>query len=84
MLRVAAQRTRQVVWTHYRGLATAIPSRPFFPDEPTQPAMKTPVPGPQSKAILNRLDQYQDTRSVFFVAGKRVNRKRIRAITIGL
>jgi 4-aminobutyrate aminotransferase/(S)-3-amino-2-methylpropionate transaminase len=84
MLRVAAQRTRQVVWTHHRGLATANPSRPFFPDEPTQPAMKTAVPGPQSKAILNRLNQYQDTRSVFFVAGKGVNRKRNSAITLCL
>ncbi|ORZ04645.1 4-aminobutyrate aminotransferase [Absidia repens] len=30
--------------------------------------MKTAVPGPESKAILQRLSQYQDTRSVFFVA----------------
>jgi 4-aminobutyrate aminotransferase/(S)-3-amino-2-methylpropionate transaminase len=46
--------------------------------------MKTAVPGPQSKAILNRLNQYQDTRSVFFVAGKGVNRKRNSAITLCL
>ena len=43
---------------------------PFFPNEPSGPFMKTTVPGPESKKIMKRLDNYQDTRSVFFVAGK--------------
>lgn len=42
---------------------------PYFPDEPMGPSMLTNVPGPESKRIIQRLDQYQDTRSVFFVAG---------------
>ncbi|KAJ8662047.1 4-aminobutyrate aminotransferase [Lichtheimia ornata] len=41
---------------------------PYFPDEPMGPSMLTNVPGPESKRIIQRLDQYQDTRSVFFVA----------------
>ncbi|KAI7867046.1 4-aminobutyrate aminotransferase [Spinellus fusiger] len=40
----------------------------LFPKEPLTPNVKTPVPGPASKAILERMDSYQDTRSVFFVA----------------
>lgn len=42
---------------------------PYFPDEPLGPSMLTNVPGPESKRIIQKLDQYQDTRSVFFVAG---------------
>jgi 4-aminobutyrate aminotransferase/(S)-3-amino-2-methylpropionate transaminase len=48
-------------------LATA---KSFFPDEPKQPIVKTSIPGPKSKEIMSRLNQYQDTRSIFFVAGK--------------
>lgn len=55
-----------------RFLATvATPAKAaFFPDEPTQPKIVTAVPGPASKKIMSRLNQYQDTRSIFFVAGK--------------
>lgn len=42
----------------------------FFPDEPSQPYVSTAIPGPASQKIMSRLNQYQDTRSVFFVAGK--------------
>lgn len=42
---------------------------PYFPDEPRRPHMVTSVPGPETKKMLDRLDKYQDTRSVFFVAG---------------
>ena len=52
---------------HVRSLATA---KSFFPDEPKQPIVKTSIPGPKSKEIMSRLNQYQDTRSIFFVAGK--------------
>jgi hypothetical protein len=41
----------------------------FFPDEPEGPSVKTAIPGPASKDIMSRLDQYQDTRSVFYIAG---------------
>lgn len=44
----------------------------FFPDEPTKPNVVTAIPGPASKKIMSRLDKYQDTRSVFFVAGKHI------------
>ncbi|KAI8099174.1 4-aminobutyrate aminotransferase [Halteromyces radiatus] len=76
MLRASSQRVFTTQRIVQRSLAT-VASRttntsnypaPFFPDEPTQPSMKTAVPGPQSKAIQQRLTQYQDTRSVFFVA----------------
>ncbi|KAG0950591.1 hypothetical protein G6F57_001213 [Rhizopus arrhizus] len=50
---------------HVRSLATA---KSFFPDEPKQPIVKTSIPGPKSKEIMSRLNQYQDTRSIFFVA----------------
>lgn len=61
-----------------RSLATAIgggrvgthaSEKSFFPDEPKAPAVKTAIPGPESKEIMNRLDKYQDTRSVFYIAG---------------
>lgn len=62
-----------------RTLATAVGSgrvgthaneKSFFPDEPQQPQVKTAIPGPSSKEIMQRLNQYQDTRSVFYIAGK--------------
>ncbi|GAA5796204.1 hypothetical protein HPULCUR_001574 [Helicostylum pulchrum] len=40
----------------------------FFPDEPSRPKVVTTIPGPASKKIMARLNQYQDTRSIFFVA----------------
>lgn len=52
--------------TRVRYLATV---NPFFPDEPSKPNMVTSVPGPKSKQIMSQLNQYQDTRSIFFVAG---------------
>lgn len=44
----------------------------YFPDEPSQPTIKTPIPGPRSKEIMSQLNQYQDTRSVFFIAGRQL------------
>jgi hypothetical protein len=61
-----------------RSLATAVSGgrvgkhaseKSFFPDEPEGPAVKTAIPGPASKKIISRLDNYQDTRSVFYIAG---------------
>lgn len=58
--------TNSLLKRQVRTLATV---KPFFPDEPIQPTIKTPIPGPKSKEIIARLNQYQDTRSIFFVAG---------------
>lgn len=57
--------TNSLLKRQVRTLATV---KPFFPDEPIQPTIKTPIPGPKSKEIIARLNQYQDTRSIFFVA----------------
>jgi 4-aminobutyrate aminotransferase/(S)-3-amino-2-methylpropionate transaminase len=64
--------------TRHRFLATVATSpsqettvTSFFPDEPSKPHVITAVPGPASKRIMAKLNQHQDTRSVFFVAGKR-------------
>ncbi|RUS30108.1 4-aminobutyrate transaminase gata [Jimgerdemannia flammicorona] len=40
----------------------------YFKDEPVTPTVRTVLPGPNTKEILARLDQYQDTRSIVFVA----------------
>lgn len=42
----------------------------FFPDEPATPHLKTSLPGPKTSDILSRLNQYQDTRSIIFAAGR--------------
>ncbi|KAF1961281.1 4-aminobutyrate aminotransferase [Byssothecium circinans] len=36
----------------------------FFPDEPTTPIVKTPIPGPKSKDAIERLGKVFDTRSL--------------------
>jgi 4-aminobutyrate aminotransferase/(S)-3-amino-2-methylpropionate transaminase len=41
---------------------------PFFPDEPAGPIVKTAIPGPQSKKIIQDLDKVFDTRSLNMVA----------------
>lgn len=75
--RVITRPINSTTATRFRFLATVantqqkdqveVPS--FFPDEPSTPSMVTAVPGPKSKQIMSKLNQYQDTRSVFFVAG---------------
>lgn len=47
----------------------AAPSPSLIPGEPAGPNVKTSIPGPTSKKIMERLNQYQDARSIFFVAG---------------
>ncbi|CEP16195.1 hypothetical protein [Parasitella parasitica] len=49
-------------------VASPVKEAAFFPDEPAKPHVVTAIPGPESKKIMSKLDQYQDTRSVFFVA----------------
>jgi hypothetical protein len=76
ILRQSTQRYISRIPNKSRFLATvATPTQEavkssFFPDEPSQPKIVTAIPGPASKKIMSRLNQYQDTRSVFFVAGK--------------
>lgn len=40
----------------------------FFPDEPSQPIIKTQIPGPKSKAAIERLSKVTDTRSLNMMA----------------
>lgn len=42
--------------------------QPFFPDEPSQPIVKTQIPGPKSKAAIERLSKVTDTRSLNMMA----------------
>lgn len=48
-----------------RPLATA---SSVFQNEPPKPAVKTAIPGPRSKAALEKLEKVFDTRSMNFVA----------------
>lgn len=41
---------------------------PYFPDEPAGPTIKTPIPGPKTKAVIKELDEVFDTRSVNMLA----------------
>jgi 4-aminobutyrate aminotransferase / (S)-3-amino-2-methylpropionate transaminase len=38
--------------------------KPFFPDEPNGPSVKTEIPGPKSKAAVEKLDKIFETRSL--------------------
>lgn len=40
----------------------------FFPDEPRAPIVKTQIPGPKSKAAIERLSKVTDTRSLNMMA----------------
>ncbi|TAQ89763.1 hypothetical protein B7494_g1938 [Chlorociboria aeruginascens] len=42
--------------------------KPFFPDEPSGPVVKTAIPGPQSKKAIEELDKVYDTRSLNMLA----------------
>jgi len=39
---------------------------PAIPGEPEAPTMKSSVPGPRSKELLNKLDKFQDTKPILF------------------
>lgn len=43
---------------------TEFSSTPFFPEEPTEPTVKTQIPGPKSLEAIKRLDKVFDTRSL--------------------
>lgn len=40
----------------------------LFPGEPSQPIVKTQIPGPKSKAAIERLSKVTDTRSLNMMA----------------
>ena len=42
--------------------------KPFFPDEPAGPIVKTAIPGPQSRKAIAELDKVFDTRSLNMIA----------------
>jgi 4-aminobutyrate aminotransferase/(S)-3-amino-2-methylpropionate transaminase len=42
--------------------------RPFFPDEPTAPIVKTAIPGPKSKAAIAELTKIYDTQALNLMA----------------
>ena len=46
-------------------------SQPYFPDEPTAPAVRTSIPGPKSQEAIKELDQVFDTRSLNMMANYR-------------
>jgi 4-aminobutyrate aminotransferase/(S)-3-amino-2-methylpropionate transaminase len=48
--------------------AYASSATPFFPDEPSQPIVKTAIPGPESKKAIERLGKVFDTRSLNMMA----------------
>jgi len=50
----------------HRCFATANKLDQLFPNEPKQPILKTSIPGPKSKAIINGIDTIQDGRSIIF------------------
>jgi 4-aminobutyrate aminotransferase / (S)-3-amino-2-methylpropionate transaminase len=42
--------------------------KPFFPDEPEGPSIKTEIPGPKSKNLIQELEKVFDTRSLNMMA----------------
>ena len=65
--------TTQALRRQYASAAAAAVSadageQPFFPDEPSQPIVKTQIPGPKSKAAIERLSKVTDTRSLNMMA----------------
>ncbi|KAI9741935.1 MAG: 4-aminobutyrate transaminase [Cirrosporium novae-zelandiae] len=42
--------------------------KPYFPDEPSAPIIKTPIPGPKSQKAISELDQVFDTRALNMMA----------------
>lgn len=61
--------------SHLASAAAAVKSavsdsteRPYFPDEPTGPVIRTQIPGPKSKEAIAELDAVFDTRSLNMMA----------------
>lgn len=52
------------------GSRTSLPSTPTpaFPGEPSQPIIKTAIPGPMSIQLTKEMGEHQDNRAVHFVA----------------
>lgn len=59
---------RQYASAAAAAVSTDAGEQPFFPDEPSQPIVKTQIPGPMSKAAIERLSNVTDTRSLNMMA----------------
>jgi 4-aminobutyrate aminotransferase/(S)-3-amino-2-methylpropionate transaminase len=59
---------RQYASAAAAAVSTDAGEQPFFPDEPSQPIVTTQVPGPKSKAAIERLSNVTDTRSLNMMA----------------
>lgn len=59
---------RQYASTAAAAVSSGNGEQPFFPDEPSQPIVKTQIPGPKSKAAIERLSKVTDTRSLNMMA----------------
>ncbi|KAI9677516.1 MAG: 4-aminobutyrate transaminase [Caeruleum heppii] len=49
-------------------MSQMLSERPFFPDEPAGPHVRTPIPGPNSQKAIKDLDRVFDTRSLNMMA----------------
>jgi 4-aminobutyrate aminotransferase/(S)-3-amino-2-methylpropionate transaminase len=71
---VASRITKSSLQPRFYGAAAAIKSSPpsgeqsFFPNEPAGPTVKTAIPGPQSKKVIEDLHKVFDTRSLNMLA----------------
>ncbi|OJD24554.1 4-aminobutyrate aminotransferase [Blastomyces percursus] len=48
--------------------ASAAADKPFFPNEPARPTMKTSIPGPKNQQVVAELSEVFDTRSINMLA----------------
>lgn len=46
----------------------AVSEKPFFPEEPAGPTVKTAIPGPKTKEHIRELTEVFDTRSMNMLA----------------
>jgi 4-aminobutyrate aminotransferase/(S)-3-amino-2-methylpropionate transaminase len=67
MLRTSASRSLKRSIASVRFNSSSVAAQ-YYPNEPTTPVMKTPCPGPQTKAHLERLNKGFDIPSANFVA----------------
>jgi 4-aminobutyrate aminotransferase / (S)-3-amino-2-methylpropionate transaminase len=71
---VASRVTKSALQPRFYGAAAAVKSSPpsgeqsFFPGEPAGPTVKTAIPGPQSKKVIEDLHKVFDTRSLNMLA----------------
>lgn len=66
--RVAARRPRCYGSAALAPAPELAEEQPFFPNEPSGPHIRTPIPGPQSRKAIEQLGKVFDTRSLTMVA----------------